>query len=96
VPLALRLTWDGGLPIANQAVSIEDVTGGHSPNRSRPVANTRTNTGGNVRVSGRGTRTYIARVWTHGRGGPKEVGRSEPFPAESAAKGLTLVVAPIR
>jgi hypothetical protein len=96
VPLALRLTWEGGLPIANHAVSIEDVTGGHSPNRSRPVANTRTDTGGLVRVSGRGTRTYVVRVWTHGRGGTKEVGRSEPFPAESAANGLTLVVAPIR
>jgi hypothetical protein len=96
VPLALRLTWEGGLPIANHAVSLEDVTGGHSPNRSRPIANTRTETGGIVRVSGRGTRTYIVRVWTHGRGGPTEVGRSAPFTAESAAKGLTLVIEPIR
>jgi len=77
-------------------VSIEDVTGGHSLNRFRPVANTRTDTRGIVRVTGRGTRTYIVRVWTHEGGGTKEVGRSD-VPGFPKANGdrLYLVDTPV-
>jgi hypothetical protein len=92
MPMALRLTWDGGLPAANHSVRIEDVTGGYSPARQRPVANTRTDATGALRVSGRATRTYIATVWVHEAGNAREVGRSAAFTAEAAAEGLTLSI----
>jgi hypothetical protein len=95
MPMALRLNWEDGLPVANQSVRIEDVTGGYSPARQRPVANTRTDRSGTMRVSGRATRTYIATVWVHQAGAAREVGRSAPFTAEAASQGLALAMTPM-
>jgi hypothetical protein len=96
IPMALRLTWEGGLPIANRSVRIEDVTGGQTAERQRPIAHSRTDRSGSLRISGRATRSYVATVWIHERGTSREVGRSEPFTAEAAARGLTLVLASSR
>jgi hypothetical protein len=93
--MALRLVWEEGLQIANSAVRIEDVTGGHNPARQRPVGYARADTTGLVRVEGRATRSYIVSSWTFEDGNVREVARSEPFTAEAAATGLVIKMLPV-
>jgi hypothetical protein len=94
VPMVLRLTWEDGVPVANQSVRIEDVTGGYSPKRQRIAAFAQSDATGAIKVSGHATRTYIATLWVHERGTATEIGRSAQFEAEAAARGLVLVMTP--
>ena len=90
--MRLRVLSPDGSPASRTSVALFDVTNPDVPDFLRHVMGSRTDDGGYVEFAGRTDRSYVLARSTERSS--QKAARSQPFGAEAAARGVTIVLPP--